>query len=566
MSTQQHIKKGNLRPFWEKGHTALQYAQSNSTYGKFSRTDSRTPWVQQIENVFGLFKQTFSFYKLEATDFISANQNNHAEYLTMYSVDPGIVCNVILMLANSCPGQQFSLNDTVYDTWKDGDWFLWGSNVSFELVNNSNELIHALFLTGQTVYSGQLNDLFCFNVPGVPESVKTSHPVMQSVILTKIVDKTVPFMLYMDNGSIDQLNDINHDDDSRDVINAKGLSIYLYEPMCSFLESSTPRYEFASKHTNGFYSEFDNNVTPAELRSDELNSIFEYACRNNLTNVTVNTGDYDVSAWYPHYTPILNLVTNDLFLTCQSRIDDLLPIPTYNFTKKFMCLNWRYTKHRHLLSTFLCQMPVHLSWYFKSSFDILAQDLFFDLEHWKVTHSSLYDQLKINTDYINKNGPFYVDEPATDAVIIEHPYFLEMWPKVNQYNNGVTPALFNSTATKLSDYYSDIFVDIVNETRFAQPTGNFSEKVFQSMQYLKPFILVAPPKTLEYVKTFGYRTFDEFWDESYDNEMDHGERMAKIFEVIEYINNKTIDELREIYVQMIPILEHNLKIFKEQHE
>ena len=78
---------------------------------------------------------------------------------------------------------------------------------------------------------------------------------------------------------------------------------------------------------------------------------------------------------------------------------------------------------------------------------------------------------------------------------------------------------------------------------------------------MKPFIVVGPPKTLAYVQSFGFRTFSEFWDESYDDELDHGERLAKIFAVIDEILRKPISELREIYYQMTPILEHNLDVY-----
>jgi hypothetical protein len=80
---------------------------------------------------------------------------------------------------------------------------------------------------------------------------------------------------------------------------------------------------------------------------------------------------------------------------------------------------------------------------------------------------------------------------------------------------------------------------------------------------MRPFILVAPPKTLAYIKSLGFRTFDEFWDESYDDELDHGERLAKIFEIIDYISTLSIEEMRELYSKMIPIVQHNLKRFKE---
>jgi uncharacterized protein YqgQ len=77
-----------------------------------------------------------------------------------------------------------------------------------------------------------------------------------------------------------------------------------------------------------------------------------------------------------------------------------------------------------------------------------------------------------------------------------------------------------------------------------------------------PVIVVAPPRTLEYLKTFGFQTFDKWWDESYDLEEDHEQRLLKIFDVIDYINEKSLQELEIIYNEMAEILEHNISVVK----
>ena len=58
----------------------------------------------------------------------------------------------------------------------------------------------------------------------------------------------------------------------------------------------------------------------------------------------------------------------------------------------------------------------------------------------------------------------------------------------------------------------------------------------------------------------GFKTFDQFWDESYDDCYDHEERMRKILKVIDYVDQKSIEELRLIYEQMTDILEHNFAL------
>jgi hypothetical protein len=127
-----------------------------------------------------------------------------------------------------------------------------------------------------------------------------------------------------------------------------------------------------------------------------------------------------------------------------------------------------------------------------------------------------------------------------------------------------SPSITNPQTNTLEQFYNDIFCDIVTESRFAQPTGNYSEKTYQPMFYRKPFILVAPPFTLKALREEGFKTFNEFWDESYDECEIHEERMFKIFEIINMLNDKSIDELREMYSKMTEILLHNRRLIDKK--
>jgi hypothetical protein len=153
-----------------------------------------------------------------------------------------------------------------------------------------------------------------------------------------------------------------------------------------------------------------------------------------------------------------------------------------------------------------------------------------------------------------------VDLNLTEPVTILHSYFRHCMPNGTLFDH----IKGEIDGTKMEESYRDVFCDIVTESRFAQPTGNYSEKTFHPMWFKKPFVLAAPPNTLKLLKEHGFKTFSDFWDESYDSITIHEERLLKIFEVIDFINNKSIEELQEMYVQMKPILEHNYNLIKEK--
>jgi hypothetical protein len=365
---------------------------------------------------------------------------------------------------------------------------------------------------------------------------------------------------YMYNENIKDLENIKHDVGTVMHLNGKGLRIYLYEPLCSYLAWNTkPLYEpYGTKHSRFFYSEFAGPFDYNNFRADELDSIQKYMENNKLTNVTVHTCDYKVDQYYPFYTSKMKLLTDDVFVKTAIVHEDPDGLLHRDFTKKFICLNWRYTPHRHLLAMYLAQLSGYVSWYYRADAKNVARGPWYDAFHWAENHPEFYSRFLKNIVYLNNNVPMNVDLDIKEAVSITHPYFIQSMPTTttlidHRVAEKIEPA-------KIETFYKDIFCDIVTESRFAQPTGNYSEKVYQPMLYKKPFILAAPPKTLQFLKEQGFKTFDEFWDESYDNELIHENRLFSIFNLIDEIDDKSIKELQIIYDKMAPILDHNYNL------
>lgn len=518
-----------------------------------SMYDNRNPmpeWIKTLDQMFGLYNQTYTFYRMNTLEIMPVHTDHYRTYCRLNNVTPDKVCRVVMMLEDWKPGHYFELDGVGYVNWKAGDWFKWKGEVPHAASNIGTEPRYTLQITGLSILEGQLNKLFGHNVPEFHSN--NNHPLFNDM-QTKIDD--LHYFVFLNNMYIKELDSIEHSSSSIEVLNNEGLHFYLYEPMCSY------QYPF-EKHTQGFYSEFDT-IDINLFRSEELDSIYSYVKRNNLTNVTVHTCDYDIEKYYPYYLDRLNLVCDDLFLKTQKKIVNLNEKTTGEFIRNFICLNWRFTKHRQLVSTFLAGEDGYLSWYFKADFDAIKKDLFFDLESWKTKHPKHYEKLKNGCDIIQNQHFFSVDKNKAEAIIVKDALEIPIFPKVEGIEFSETPALYNRVANSLSDYYFHVFIDIINETRFAQPTANYSEKTYQAIQYMKPFILVAPPKTLEYLRSMGFKTFNEFWDESYDDEFDHGERLAKIFTLIDELFAMTNTEQRELYERITPILIHNLNRYKE---
>lgn len=88
---------------------------------------------------------------------------------------------------------------------------------------------------------------------------------------------------------------------------------------------------------------------------------------------------------------------------------------------------------------------------------------------------------------------------------------------------------------------------------------HFTEKTIIPLNQRKPFLMLGGPYYLKHLKKLGFRTFSNFWDESYDNEVDNEIRMNMVIEIIKNINKKSLTELEDLRKEMMPILLHNEK-------
>jgi len=111
----------------------------------------------------------------------------------------------------------------------------------------------------------------------------------------------------------------------------------------------------------------------------------------------------------------------------------------------------------------------------------------------------------------------------------------------------------------VSSHYEDTFVSLVTET--LTETVFFSEKIFKPILMGHPFILVGGKGSLRKLKELGFKTFDHWWDESYDECDDFIDRCIAISKILTSLNNKNNNQLRLIRHFMKPVLKHNQELY-----
>jgi hypothetical protein len=106
-------------------------------------------------------------------------------------------------------------------------------------------------------------------------------------------------------------------------------------------------------------------------------------------------------------------------------------------------------------------------------------------------------------------------------------------------------------------FYNRFFLDVVTETQFHSPNIKISEKTLRPLITMTPFLLFAAAGTLAHLRRYGFRTFNDFWDESYDNEPDPQLRFLSCCRILKKLHLMSQEQIKTMYFQMLPILEHN---------
>ncbi len=111
------------------------------------------------------------------------------------------------------------------------------------------------------------------------------------------------------------------------------------------------------------------------------------------------------------------------------------------------------------------------------------------------------------------------------------------------------------------DQSMESFVQVVTETCFWESKYHLTEKIFKPIVCQQPFLLLGCPGNLQYLKSYGFQTFDTWWDESYDNIVDPIQRIHAVNNVLEQICCRSDTELQQMLIEMQPVLEHNYRLF-----
>jgi hypothetical protein len=88
-----------------------------------------------------------------------------------------------------------------------------------------------------------------------------------------------------------------------------------------------------------------------------------------------------------------------------------------------------------------------------------------------------------------------------------------------------------------------------------------TEKIFRPIACGQPFILASTPGSLKYLRSYGFRTFNPWIDETYDDIFDSNDRLAAIVAEMKRISNLSPENKNYLVEYCNRIAEYNKSIF-----
>ena len=155
----------------------------------------------------------------------------------------------------------------------------------------------------------------------------------------------------------------------------------------------------------------------------------------------------------------------------------------------------------------------------------------------------------------------------------DNPIMLEKFPGLEEYINvflaGAPYTCDNLTADEHNQHwllaehlYSDSYLSVVLETLYDAEGSNgafLTEKTFKAIRNAHPFIIFGCPGSVATLRRLGYRTFDQYIDNSYDLELNNTIRFLKATTAVRQLI--WADDPHAWYLKCLEDIEYNQQLF-----
>jgi hypothetical protein len=357
-------------------------------------------------------------------------------------------------------------------------------------------------------------------------------------IFAEPLSKVDDIIFFYGNGKL------NFDNIPVDFFSSDTIKVFLWEPLM-----------YTSNKAIGFKDHWVRTETVIDdFASPELQSINEWSCKHSK-KVIVYVIEKNAELYFSKKYNNIIIKHHPLYFIDMAQGygpkewfgKARNTISNYNnhnkIQHKFICPNKRYDPYRQIIASIVCQHTTNMSYNFYNP--PLEEVVWFDYKKFCKKYPDVDTAIK-KGEKILSSKEFVIDtnNQKTD--------WKNLYPKNNPYDYD------------MKTHYKKSFCAIVNETKFATPFIDLSEKTVWPIKHLRPFVIVSAPHSISYLHDFGIKTFSDYWSEEYDNIEIASDRLAAICRLIENIGSYSLEDLRYMYKDMLPLLKHNQKIVQNK--
>jgi hypothetical protein len=181
----------------------------------------------------------------------------------------------------------------------------------------------------------------------------------------------------------------------------------------------------------------------------------------------------------------------------------------------------------------------------------------------------LYHVFKQRLEHNHISAPRTCTYENVDISVVGSKYFNTYHDIEQVLDQAQLPLLFEGEQTQqmtscwLSNFAEaeDSLVYVPTETVYFGRRTHITEKTFKAIALEMPFVLVAPAGSLEYLREYGFQTFADIFDESYDEETDDIKRLEKVVKLLKELDNLSHKERQQIHRACLDKVEHNYNHF-----
>lgn len=329
---------------------------------------------------------------------------------------------------------------------------------------------------------------------------------------------------------------------------------------------------FEYKDVNSLYFYPFGSVDPEQISGLGFNNVFDDLSNNNFKKYTV--WYYDQEPLYQHVVDacvarheILKQSNHRQIILANSEHSELKNqickengyVDWYYFFHGFAALDWyRAYQYVPFVENQFTKVFISLN-------RLVTQDRSYRLnlvanllEHDLVKHGLVSLQLEDHSGTV-KSEVFNTDSKlsvAAKKLIYTHIMPLTEPLVVDE----LQPQGFFSAEPDLELQHQALW-NVVTETIFYQNKLHLTEKIFKPIVARRPFILVGAVNNLAYLKSYGFKTFDKWIDESYDTIEDPDLRIKAVTEELAKLCALEPIELLMMYEDMKETLEYNFNHF-----